>query len=230
MPTHSPLWSFAEIASVEPARAAALEMAPSTQALLTSIVAKFAEAVPAGTLRVGMQQAESAPEDLRVVLQFHIGEVLSDFFFNAKTGYRAQFREDWRGGLKFNGRLIDGIRNVIGSMQNPEVCARKLTPDFEDCGQLTVSWERVLVSLDRTLSKVWFCARLMNGAGQVIRLPTGVTGPRLRLDDHISWVALSRDESDSWLDVKGAFKGPAGLYQPKNPIARAKRLHATGEA
>lgn len=177
-----------------------------------------------------MQQSKSASGDLRVVLQFYVGETLSDFFFNARTGYRAQFRTDWRTGLGYNDSIIDGIRNEVVLLPSSELCARRLTPEFEDCGQLTVTWPHVLASLDRYLSKVWFCARLIGSGGHVTQLPSGVTGPCLRLDDQTTWRALSRADSDAWLDVKGAFVGPNGLYQPKDPIERAKRLHATGEA
>jgi len=194
------------------------------------MMSKFGDAEKAGALRVGMEQSKSDPAHLRVVLQFHVGSELSDLFFNARTGYRAQFRIDWRMGLQYNADLIDAFRNQIVSLPRSELSARLLTSEFEDCGPHNISWAEVLDSLDRYLSKVWFCARLIGGDGQVTQLPSGVTGPRLRLDDGTTWVALSRDDADAWLDVKGGFVGSDGLYQPKDPIDRAKRLEATGEA
>jgi hypothetical protein len=164
------------------------------------------------------------------VLQFHVGESLSDFFFNARSGYRAQFRMDWRTGLEYNGNLIDGFRKEIASLPRSNLLARRLTSEFEDCGQLEITRSEVLESLDGHLSKVWFCARLISGGRHVTQLPSGVTGPRLRLTDETTWVTLARDDSDAWLDVKGAFVASNGLYQPKDPIDRAKWLQATGEA
>lgn len=223
-------WSFVDIAADDPARALELENAPSAEALLRAVLDKFKESSSAGNLQVGMEQSASSQQDLRVVLQFHVGARLSDLFFNARTGYRAQFRSDLRTGLEYNRAFIDGLRHAIGSLPDMEVSARLLTPTFEDGGPLIIRWERVLASLDRVLSKVWFCARLMNGKGHVHQLPTGVTGPHLRLNEQTTWVALTRDESDAWLDAKGAFLGSNGPYQPKDPVVRAKRLQDTGEA
>jgi hypothetical protein len=62
-------------------------------------------------------------------------------------------------------------------------------------------------------------------------LPTGVVGePRIGLAGGDSWVAFYREDASAWLDVKGAFLGRAGPYQTKDPIARARKLQAKGEA
>ncbi|MDP3842704.1 MAG: hypothetical protein Q8Q81_08925 [Oxalobacteraceae bacterium] len=104
------------------------------------------------------------------------------------------------------------------------------TPKFEDCGPLAVPRESILASLDSSLSKVWFCGRQMDGEGRVVQLAPGVIGPRLCLNDQTTWASIARNDPDAWLDVKGAFIGRNGIYQPKDPIARAKRLQASGEA
>ena len=119
----------------------------------------------------------------------------------------------------------------IGATPLPEyVEARHLTPQFDDCGALRVSRSQIFASLDPALSKVWFCARLLSPDGRIRQLPTGTVGPRLVLPDGTRWAAVSRDESDAWLDIKGAFWGSEQLYQPKDPIARAKKLQVSGEA
>lgn len=80
-----PLWTFAEIAARETARAALLESAPSSEVIQASVIARFANALNVGQLRIGMEESESDQHDLRTVLQFHVGETLYDRFFNATT-------------------------------------------------------------------------------------------------------------------------------------------------
>ena len=94
---------------------------------------------------------------------------------------------------------------------------------------MTATVSQLVASLEPNLSKVWFCTALIQPGG-VVQLPPGLTGPRILLDDGISWAAPYRDDADSWLDVKGAFVSSAGLYQPKDPVLRATKLHRTGEA
>jgi hypothetical protein len=88
---------------------------------------------------------------------------------------------------------------------------------------------KVVRSLEPRLSKIWFCSQHLND-GQVTRLPFGLTGPRIILDEGVSWAAPYRDDSSAWLEVKGAFVSPGGLYQPKDPVRRAKRLQQSGDA
>jgi hypothetical protein len=56
------------------------------------------------------------------------------------------------------------------------------------------------------------------------------TGPRIRLEGGQTWAAPAGDNVDSWLDIKGAFLGKNGPYQPKDPIERAIKLCETGRA
>ena len=57
----------------------------------------------------------------------------------------------------------------------------------------------------------------------------GIGGPKIRVGID-NWEAFYREAKDAWLEVKGAFYGNAGFYQPKNPVARAKDLQKTGTA
>src|SRR5262245_14753001 len=216
-------WSFSEIAVVDPNRAKLLEFAPSPDTIVNSIFARFEFALKSEQVRIGMEESSSNPQDLRVVLQFPVGESLSDQFFNANTGYRAQFRHDWKAGLLFNRKIIVGVRTRVETALPPLVCARRLSPDFEDLGEVQLSREQLLASLDPDLSKIWFCGLLIGNDGDVKPLAPGLTGPRLRLDDQTTWAAVERNEDTAWLDVKGAFIGADGPYQPKNPRERAKK-------
>ena len=230
MHTDSKFWTFDEIAAFEPGRAVLLQSAPDPDAIRAAVVSRFEAALEGGQLRIGMEQSSSNQSDIRVVLQFPIGEGLYDQFFNANTGYRAHFRRDWRTGLAYNRSIVIEMRSTLASFLPAEVLVRCLSSTFEDCGALTVPREQICQSLDPDLSKVWFCGLLIKGDGTVVQLPSGATGPRLHVDEQKTWAALARDESGAWLDVKGAFLGHDGPYQPKDPLERAKKLQLTGEA
>lgn len=223
-------WDFSAIAASDLARAQMLATAPTKTLITSSVLARFEDAIRTRRLRVGMDESSRSAGHLRLTLQFHIGETLSDQFFNATTGYRAQFRLDWRRGLNYNNLLIKRIRTAFG-MRMPETFpGRRLSHKFDDRGPMTISRERACASLVPELSKIWFCGRLIVGSGNIQQLPTGITGPRLKLPGGTSWAAIWRDEASAWLDVKGAFLASDDAYQLKDPVERAKKLAASGEA
>jgi hypothetical protein len=224
------MWCFTDIATREPQRISFLKGAPSWAALVEQVVRKLVNACQKGNIRLGMEQAEACPTDLRVVVQFHVGETLFDQFFNSLNGYRANFRQGWEIGLSHNEEIITALVGALAADLPSRVVARHLTARFEDCGAINVSRESIITLLEPFLSKIWFCGKLILAEGKVLPLPTGTVGPRLLLDDGTTWAAPARDESDAWLDVKGAFLGRIGLYQPKDPVVRAKRLQEAGEA
>lgn len=220
------LWDFSEIAEHDPARAAALESAPSADEIAMSIINRFGSALAGGRVRIGMEEAGHMSQDLRAVLQLEVEEEFFDQFFNARTGYRAQFKQDCQRGLAYNERIVGGMRQKLSAL-SPRVLARRLSADFEDRGAIGVSREQLWVSLDPSLSKVWFCSVLVTGTGTVEQLHPGLTGPRLQLDAGKTWAAIAPSR---WLDLKGAFVGSSGPYQPKLPEVRAKGLHESGAA
>lgn len=224
------IWNFHLIEAVENRRAAALISAPPAKSIAAAVILRFEHALRANQVRIGMDGASANPDDLRVTLQFHIGEILSDQFFNAASGYRAQFRHDWQRGIEYNNNIVAGIREIFYHNMPTTFTVRHLTSNFDDCGPIEITREQACASLDPNLSKIWICARLIIGDGQVQQLPSGLTGPRLSLADGTTWPAISRDESDAWLDVKGAFLGKDGPYQLKDPSKRAKKLAESGEA
>ena len=57
----------------------------------------------------------------------------------------------------------------------------------------------------------------------------GISGPKLILIDGTNWPAISQDEVEALLEIKGAYLGKSGPYQYKSPSTRAKALAATGE-
>lgn len=222
-------WRFDEIASSEPERARKLASAGSPERLLAALVETLNQAQYDVNLRFGREPAEKISDEYRVVIQFAVGTDVFDWFFNARSGYRAHFRAHYSVGIEFNMRFINIVRDRL--MRLPDaVPGRQLNSMFQDCGKTMIEKSFVLASLVPDLSKVWFCTKLIQARGGVQLLPTGLTGPKLLLEGGIRWAAPYREEESAWLDVKGAFLGKGAAYQPKDPVQRAKRLHASGEA
>ena len=223
-------WSFDQIAAVEPARATLLESAPSPEQIAALTVRRFEAALAGGGLRVGRAESRERPPDFRLVMQFHIGETLCDWFFNSRTGYRAQFRQGSERGHKYNRDLTGAIRVVLAANLPVRITARHIVGDFEDVGTSQISCEHALQSLDADLSKFWCCGRLLRGDGRVREMIPSGSGPKLRIDEATRWPAIVTSDPDAWLELVGAFLGPDGPYQVKAPALRGKSLQATGGA
>ena len=165
-----------------------------------------------------------------MVIQFYVGGQLFDWFFNARTGYRAHFRADARAGIAFNNKLVELIREHAETTLQYPISGRKLVGEFEDGGEAKLEKGFLLDSLLPTLAKAWMCNRRIGARGGIVVLAPGLTGPRLDVGDSNPWVAPYRDDDGCWLDIYGAFLGKSGPYQPKDPMRRAEKLHLDGQA
>jgi hypothetical protein len=223
-------WSFEEIAAFEPARAARLESAPSAEQIAALTVQRLEAALAEGTLRIGWSESRERPPDSRLVVQFHVGETLYDWFFNARTGYRAQFRREPGRGHAYNHDLTRTIRAVLAANLPATITVRHIVGDFEDVGTSAVSREHVLQSLDPDSSKLWCCGRLLLGGGLTREIIPSGSGPKLRVGDETRWPAIVIGDADAWIELNGAFLGPDGPYQIKPPALRGESLHVNGVA
>ncbi len=223
-------WHFDEIASCEPDRAHLLEVAGPPGDLLREVTGALDAALASGDLRVGREHAAGHWDDCRAVLQFGVGARIFDWFFNGRTGYRAHFRQHHACGMGFNNQIIEALRHCLDAGLREVVPCRELDSEFKDCGGTEVPKSFLVQSLVMDLSKVWFCTNRLRPGGGTELLPMGIVGPRILLDGNVSWAAPYRGDETAWLDVKGAFLGDRGPYQPKDPVKRAERLQATGEA
>ncbi|UPJ68109.1 hypothetical protein [Bradyrhizobium sp. 191] len=212
-------------------RGVTLEADGSPSSLLMRVCGALEKSLEVGEVRFARERAEGQPNDYRAVIQFHVGAHLFDWFFNGRRGYRAHFWADYQCGLRFNDQLIDALRSILETRIQDAVVGRELDDRFEDIGAARIARSFLINSLVPYLSKVWLCTKRIRLNGGTEWLPTGVLGPRILLgSDGSSWAAPHRDEDAAWLDIKGAFLGRAGVYQPKTPLERAKKLQATGEA
>jgi hypothetical protein len=223
-------WRFERILESDPERAKALEKAASPSALIDAIVGALEQAIARDDVRWGREQKAGATDDYRAVVQFCVNAQLFDWFFNARTGYRAHFRLHWKCGLEFNKQIFEALRRCLDAKIPNSVIGRQLDGDFQDCGQVEIVKPFLMDSLVPGLSKVWFCTKLIGRDGGIQQLLAGVVGPKILLHGGEPWAAPYRVDEEAWLDIKGAFLGKHGPYQPKDPRLRARELQAKGEA
>jgi hypothetical protein len=222
-------WCFHKIESAEPERAAILKAAGSPNTLIQALRSALAQGFEGDGIRFGHEQNSSQPDDWRSVLQFRVGTCLFDWFFNARTGYRAHFKKSPETGLRFNEAIVKMIIDTINSRASQTLDVILLDINYQNIGASQILREQFLLSFALKLSKIWLCALLIE-PGQIKQLPFGATGPKIRVsppDD--CWLAFYQElDAEAWLQVEGAFCGSTGLYQPMNPLCRAKTLHRRG--
>lgn len=224
-------WRLDGIAASSPDRAAALELLDVPGDFVASLVEALCNARNADTLRLGWEKADSEPNDHRAVMQFHVGELLFDGFFNALGGYRAQFRSGWMQGLRFNDCLVNALTTEMEKLLPAEVAVQHVNQSWSESTNALVPKDRYFASLKEAyFAKVWFCGQRLELDGSVTTLQPWLTGGKIQLDDQIKWPSVSQDEERAWLDMKGAFLGASGPYQIKSPDDRAQSLQQTGEA
>jgi hypothetical protein len=218
-------WCFDDIAHCDPDRAATLEAAGPPSALLQALGRKLLKAISLRSARFARERCESQPKDHRAVIQFFIGERLFDWFFNARTGYRAHFRAHYLCGLRFNDRLITELRHVLDAALGDSVPGHEVDRAFDNLGEIQIAKSFLLTSLAPEWAKASYCSKRIPDAQC---LPLGI-GKKIQLGDGSQWQALCPSDADCWLQITGAFNGSDGLYQPKCPIKRAMRLQKTGQ-
>jgi len=224
-------WSFDKVESAEPERAVKLKAAGSPEALIGALQAALVQGFDGDGVRFGHEQNSSQPNDWRSILQFRVGTCLFDWFFNARTGYRAHFKKSPETGLKFNDAVVQVIVDTINAKASQTLDVTLLDIKYTYIGTSKMTREQFLLSFAPILSKIWLCALLIE-PGQIKQLPPGATGPKIRVSSPDNcWLAFYQElEADAWLELKGAFSGTCGLYQPKDAIRRAKTIHQKGTA
>src|SRR5688572_15375600 len=95
-------WSFQEFVASDTTRAVRLEQAGSPTDLVEALVAALGLASKMKALICAWEFSEDRPLDCRAVVQFRVEPTLFDWFFNARTGYRAHYRTHPTYGIEFN--------------------------------------------------------------------------------------------------------------------------------
>ncbi|MDQ7251065.1 hypothetical protein [Dongia sedimenti] len=248
-------WSFEKIRDRDEARAARLESAESPDELIESLSASLTQACDSGAVRLAIDSKNNAFIEQRAIIQFHVEPELYDWFFNARTGYRAQFWIAPDNGQRFNERIIERVSAVVNEHLPLTVTARKIevrhvdgSREDSDCGTIALPRDQLLNSLVPYASKIWICERLCDPAGghvQDIGLP--VLSGAERSPEKLAiprWAEAVNPKTGetgeglrsplaapehSWLDVKGGFlnaEGNPGQIKPQND--RAGQIHFIG--
>jgi hypothetical protein len=228
LPDHAS-WCFHKIAEGNPGRAAQLKQAGSPSALLKALKQALDLALQNKDFRIGHEHAADERGGYRAVVQFHVGDALFDWFFNARTGYRAHFRAHYQYGLGFNCEIVEALRKCLDQCLPDVVGVRELNSGFGDCGESELAKSVLSNSLAAGSSKISYCSILIGCGGEPKQLPLGVGGAKILLENGDEWTAYDRCDADAWLELKGAFLGDDGYYyQVKDPIFRAIELQKHG--
>jgi hypothetical protein len=189
------------------------------------------------------------------IVQLRVPSELYDWFFNARTGYRAQYWTSVENGLKFNERLLSKLRSVLAKRLPEQLSVRQIGVSRRgymrcehDLGETVLKRSELLRSLKPSISKIWIGEHLIgtqNGPLKNILFPTlsGAAQSSAKLSIP-RWANAKNpktgvvgeglraplpDAEYSWLDLKGGFLCHDGnLSQIKRQDVRAKQIHDYG--
>jgi hypothetical protein len=247
-------WSFEKISDSDPCRSVRLESCRPPRALIGAFTQTVA-AAKAPDLRVGVDSICNRFEKCRSIVQFKIPIGLYDWFFNARTGYRAQFWVSAEHGLKLNEQLLSRLRKVLADRFGEEIPVRKIRVDFDDgarsehdVGKMILKRSELFQSLEPRISKIWIGEHLIGTRkgpltnilfptlSAAAQSPAKLCIPRWANAKNPKTGAVGEglraplpDAEYSWLDLKGGFLTPDGkLSQIKPQDDRAEQIRDYG--
>ena len=166
-------WSFENIRAVDRERAERLESTASPLALITALAETLEKAMNRGEIRYGLDSLENKFVECRAIIQVKVDPNLYDWFFNSRTGYRAQFWISADAGAAFNTEIIEVLRDFLTRhlpqrlvvrliwAKRIKISAHEESREDYDIGDKTVPRGSVVRSLDPSVSKVWIGERLI---------------------------------------------------------------------
>ena len=195
-----------------------------TASVPAALIDAVCDALPSAEPSVGWEISDTDRSHHRALIQFPVHPNLFDWFFNARTGYRAHFRAHPDCGLAFNADVVCAVRDRLRGCLPSIIRAVKVDSAMSAQGEVSISNADLVRSLDPALAKFWVGATAIGGADRGL----GASGPKICVGSD-RWPALYM-VGHTWLDLKGAFDDNGKLYQPKSPRGRAIKLHETGRA
>lgn len=248
-------WGFEEIRASDPDREARLEAAASPDSLIAALAAAVEQANCSGDIRIGLDSRDNQFIDCRAIIQFRVDPDLYDWFFNARTGYRAQFWISPDNGIEFNGKITKELADFLSRRLPQQVTTRRIATTYDgqsredkDLGAATVHREHIVRSLEPRASKIWICERLIQhdsgtikDIGFVLLSEAALYLPKLCIP---RWASAEHPKTKergeglrapypcpdyAWLDLKGGFVGRDGtVIQVKPQDERAMQLYQRG--
>ncbi|MBR1235200.1 hypothetical protein [Bradyrhizobium sp. AUGA SZCCT0182] len=227
-------WDFDDVRRFDNERAERLEGAPDFNTLGDQVCDALVSALSSGSIRFAVDSYRDAQ---RAIVQFRLHPNLYDLFFNARSGYRAQYWISAESGLSANKNLMRLVvrRLSLGGILPETIAARLIQVEDDgfgrkdvDIGETVVAREFVLKSLSSDSSKIWVSERLIGRCiGPLEDLMTETLRSACALNvKHWPTAQAPLPQADqSWFDIKGAYEG---IDQPKSALVRALDLHNTG--
>lgn len=244
-------WGFDNIRAADGKRAGHLEHASPSSALVAATADALTTAIKRRDVRIGVDSKDNLFKACRTIVQFPVDRDLYDWFFNARTGYRAQFWSSTGDGIAFNAAISSALAAQFLDRLSFPVPARKIVTiktngarEDRDAGSIALDHDLASKSLGCAVAKVWICERLMSAEGVITNIFAPVLAAAAREGKLIipRWVegagnhctgegllAPYPDPEYAWLDLKGSFiAGDGSADQIKPDSVRAKALHECG--
>ena len=230
-----------------------LEAAGSSEELVAELAQSLSRKVCLGQVRLAVDSMNNAFSQRRAIVQFYVTPQLYDWFFNARSGYRAQYWVSHAAGMEFNSRVVSKLANVLLGGLPSKVTARRIVVNVEgnsrhekDTGTMEIKRSELRRSLAPDVSKIWIGERLYGDGGvtdigiallaDAARSPAKLRVPRW--EEAIHPKSGEKGEGlrapypaadSSWLDLKGGFlEAKSSPQQLKSPRRRAEDIHACG--
>lgn len=201
---------------------------------ISELAGRCCNSLPTGKALVPIWELSAClPSAGRSVIQMRPSAEFFDAFFNSSVGYRAMFRRGPRVGCAANAMIVEAIQSALSKVLSKSIQVHMIKPNddgLEHAGHQEMDSSNFLRSLDPSLSKVWYATAEIGEDCNIRSLPFGVSTDKIDVGLPNHWAAIYQDAEDCVLEVKGAFVGPCGLFQVKDPQQRAKTLSESGEA
>ena len=181
--------------------------------------------------RIALDKPSTGEPGERAVLQFPVCPYLFDAFFNARSGYRANYWAAPKFGIQAERALVSLLAGMFAYFPR-HLRARKIELHAgasrveEDVGSCNVATSFLAASLSSNLAKLWICERpLRSTKGVMDDLIQTFRDEALRLNVS-RWAkaqAILPEPPFCWIDWKGAFR-----FVPRGDITRSPGRRAVG--
>ena len=176
--------------------------------------------------------SEQLPTVGRSVIQVRVTPEFFADFFNSASGYRGMFRRGPRTGSATNAALVDVHRSTLSTVlaDTVDACLVRGGTQLELMGRTAIPRSTFLRSFDPSLAKLWYCTAEVSASDGIRFLPFGIESGAIDVGLTEKWAAIRQGKIDCFIEAKGAFIAPYGLFQFKDPEVRAQELSVKGQA
>jgi cation transport regulator ChaC len=219
---------------------------------MLALASAVGDAVDSGNIRLAVDSLRNEFAERRSIVQFRVSPDLYDWFYSARTGYRAQFWKSAAGGIVFNGKIVAAIAEILRRRLPAFLSVRAIklldpgTHEEIDAGELQVTRAQFLNSFQPDASKIWICERRYSNSrvqpddiGTIELREAAKTGrlivPRWEHENPETGqmaeglLAPYPTPDNSWLDMKGGFVSADGSgSQVKPQDVRADQIRNYG--